>query len=242
MRFSLMATALFLFAAGCSIEAPSDALSSTDYRNLGIPPADRVWSPDDYQQAASALRSLDAAALPRSSETAGALILDRITDRNSVQSCRHAEGLAPDRLALCAKTLKSLSEIVGVYSGAIEVDQTLAAECVRVMQATLLSSAETNDLYSEIEEGLDGGYPPDIRTRFQAGIVGTLEGAIETLAPRSNFPETSRADLAQTITEVFPRLRAQLPAIEQERVLAALRDMREHDANNDVRAALSGLN
>jgi hypothetical protein len=234
-------------ANAISVKSPADrSLPPAGYMDRGMPATDRLWSAQDYEAAADALRQLNANQLPRSASPASSAVMDRLVDPQNLDFCANHSLPLSTRVSPCTDMLKGAGDVLKLYAAASIKDQSLADDECRLLGFLIQAAAMEAGLLDEVIPTLDTSdptYPVRMAGLKQAkdGLAQVLQGALIALSDRQSLSDAARVHLASILAATFPAMSPELPPLSQTEFEKTLQHFARTDPSANVRAALSGF-
>ena len=173
-----------------------------DYLSLGVPAANREWSPVDYDHAVKALAKLPQASLPRFEISSG--VFERMVAQENLNLIRNATLPISQRMAAAAGYSQGVNNLLKLYALHPYQSGDLKDETVSLMDLSLGCVTSMLALAAEFMTSL----PPEEqnnparlegRRKVIGGMEQTFSGAIVCLGEANIWTEQQRVKLAQSI-------------------------------------------
>ncbi len=209
-----------------------------------MPPAERVWSAQDYETALDLLRRAAPESLPRIGTHAP--VMERIVNPDNLAPLQDSATPLDQRLRAGAGLVQSTTEILRLYLGALSKDpgrndDIIWLEAFMLEEADILVGLSEENLshidpqsgvYAVRRNGVDD---------MKKGLVQVLSGCIMSLQAKSPASEETRSHMAQVLKAEWPRIAALLPAAARGEMTGVLKRLVENEPDPAVKAAFADI-
>ncbi len=208
---------------------------------LPLPPADRVWTGQDYAAAAKVLTSADQRSLPRRD----APVFKRMISSENYAFIGKPNAPLADLLP-AFELLAGLGQVTQVYVSALQRGTPVARELLEISVATTCMAAKLMPAAERLADSIDPAAPDaEARkgglVRMREGIGKIAGGAVLTLSERSTYTVTDRAWYAGTVLPCVGELLGFVPEASRLSVLSTLSTTASNETNADILAAMRAL-
>lgn len=202
----------------------------------------RAWSPADVPPAATALRSLAPANLPRADDANG--FVARVSDPATMQACRDRAIDLQLRMRQCLDAFRAMVDAGDLYATALDTDPSRGGDAMRIAEGLLHGADAMLELGNEFTATLDPNDPTYAQRmagmqQARTGILTMMRGGVTMLNEREIFPEYARVRFAIALAQAFDRLTAGAPPERLAELQSGLRTLANTDPSADIRAALA---
>jgi hypothetical protein len=230
--------------------AEDHSLTGEQYVGLGVPASDRLWSADDYQQAAKALQKLlneDSTKLPRlSSPRSGGLFARLVSPENMTLAESMGSGPGPRLNYLGAQLNPGVIEILKIYMTATNQGTSFDAELAEILLFVGIVADKTWDSMDAFEAELSPDDPQyEVRMEgletARGGLALIVGGFLTTLTEKTVYRQEILVDLAKRLRPLFPRMVARLSTESRLEIPIRLDSLVEAETEPELKAALRAL-
>jgi hypothetical protein len=229
--------------------AEDHSLNVEAYLQLGMPSPDRMWTSEDYSQAARVLKSIaekDVHELPRYNSRTSGKLFERISSRENLATILDKNLSLDTRLPLAIGYVDGLKQTLMIYLEPSARGTILDAEMGELMGLMLRWSREVMDLANEFMASL----PKDdsnlaVRqegfARMKNGLVTTFNGAIISLGETNIYRTSVRIRLCGYLEETLPPVIQEFPASVRTEIPLRVKRMQVSESDEQMKKSLADL-
>lgn len=225
---------------------PGTSLPTVNYRELGFPATDRVWTPADYQVALRIMRGLSGDQYPSSANPASALVMHRLTNPANLELFLDRTVPLDQRLEPCLDLFDAAKAIAWLYAAAHRKNPRIADDYMQMQGFLLQGVVAELSLLDEFVPTLDQE-DPTYATRMaglekmKTGIAQMLLGLLLVMEDRQRYSSEAREQFAGIFSATFPTIAAQLPVQTQAKFAGTIGRIAREESNPVVKSALTEL-
>jgi hypothetical protein len=229
--------------------APDNSLTAPAYIQKGLPAYDRTWSAEDYNQAATVLKTIaatDVTQLPRYGSPKSGSVFARIVSLDNLLLSR-GNLLDPQRrLEGASSIMVTISEITMMYLSATSTERVFDSELIELLRFALENGRDIVHLVLEITAAVkasDPLYETLMKGRQETGkgVAQMVNGSLETLTEKKAYRTSELVRLAGTIEKTLPKLFLILPPGAQQELPIRLKRMIEQESESELKEQLTRI-
>jgi hypothetical protein len=172
-----------------------------DYLALGVPAANREWSPFDFDHAVRALAKLPPESLPRFEISGG--VFERMVAHDNLNLIRNTTLPVSQRMGAAAGYSQGVNSLLKLYALHPYQSGDLKEEALALMDMTMNCAASMLPLADEFMASLPPAEQTPVRKEslknITSGMEQTFSGAIVCLGESHIWTEQQRVKLAQSL-------------------------------------------
>lgn len=227
--------------------APDQSRTVAAFVEAGAPPADRLWTPDDYQKFAmlmSTTRGLSARGLPRFDSAASGPLMTRLVSAENFRPLHNKQLPANDRMLQSAYLVHAMTTITGTYLGPSDAAEVFDRELAELMAFTLQSMVEMWVVTDEFIGTSAWTERPAREGRYDPVRVETsrfIQIAAKSLNEKRLYRPAEMRRLAASLEETLPSLLPYLRESEYSEIVRTLRSVAVENCDAQTSATLGRL-
>jgi hypothetical protein len=243
--FAVVCAATLLTGASADTKPSLDSAQPTARVDATrLPPADRLWTVDDYEALVQAFADTAPTRLPSHDGANASPLFARIVDPANLRSLQDNAVPLPTRVIACERLMLASAKILMFYVPVVIQDRSRADDLLW-LEGLLMQ--ETGVMIGMVDEVRGGNALPGVDqdqvqqglTRITAGIEQAMDGVIRSLREAPKHPGDARAHLAQVVAAEYPKMANYLNPASRRRVEADLGKLAREDSDAGVRSALA---
>jgi hypothetical protein len=225
------------------------SLTIDEYLRLGMPAPDRAWSPQDYSQAATVLKSIaqkNPRELPRSGSPASGKLFERIASTENLAPLLDEKLSLDTRMPMMIGYLDGSRQVMTDYLDPATRGFVFDSEVAGLMGLMLKLGETSIGLGNKFMASVPKDDPKmSVRqegfSKMKSGLVTTFDGAIISLSETNFYGTPARLKVCGYLRDTLPSVINEFPSNVQSEIPVRIGRLQEIESDAQMKKELEEL-